>query len=272
MGLRRGRRAARVPAAARPSANARTVSSRNHVRFGVWRNRPPTSRGSAMNNGTTTRPSAEAAVRAAWSWSRRSRRYQTRPGTVVRHHPTFRTGLLPDASSAGASTRFWTRAWSCSSARLAPASPRSRPATFARTRSSPPMPIDGCSPATKATSGHPASRSAGCTRSWGRRLAAGRLTVVDATNATPHARKVLLGRARDARVPAVAIILDPPAATVHAQNTGRSARAAVRRGRSSPRGVARHHRSGPARGRGLRCDPSPRRIGGRRGQGRATPG
>jgi protein phosphatase len=58
----------------------------------------------------------------------------------------------------------------------------------------------------------------------GRRLASGRLTVVDATNVTPHARKVLLGRARDARVPAIAIVLDPPAATVHAQNAGRTAR------------------------------------------------
>lgn len=58
----------------------------------------------------------------------------------------------------------------------------------------------------------------------GRRLAAGRLTVVDATNVTPHARKVLLGRARDARLPAVAIVIDPPETIVHAQNVGRSAR------------------------------------------------
>lgn len=57
-----------------------------------------------------------------------------------------------------------------------------------------------------------------------RRLAAGRLTVVDATNVTPHARKVLLGRAGDAHVPAVAIVLDPPSGTVHAQNAGREAR------------------------------------------------
>lgn len=57
-----------------------------------------------------------------------------------------------------------------------------------------------------------------------RRLAAGRLTVVDATNVTSHARQVLLGRAKDADVPAIAIVLDPPAETVHAQNAGRDAR------------------------------------------------
>lgn len=56
------------------------------------------------------------------------------------------------------------------------------------------------------------------------RLAAGRLTVVDATNVTPHARRVLLGRADDAGVPTVAIVLDLPPATVHAQNGGRTSR------------------------------------------------
>jgi protein phosphatase len=57
-----------------------------------------------------------------------------------------------------------------------------------------------------------------------RRLGAGYLTVVDATNVTPHARRVLLGRASDARVPAVAIVLDLPADVVHARNAGREAR------------------------------------------------
>ena len=56
------------------------------------------------------------------------------------------------------------------------------------------------------------------------RLAVGRLTVVDATNVTPHARRVLIGRAADARIPAVAIVLDLPPATVHARNAGRTSR------------------------------------------------
>ncbi len=40
------------------------------------------------------------------------------------------------------------------------------------------------------------------------RLAAGRLTVVDATNVEPHARRALLELARAAGTPAVAIVLD----------------------------------------------------------------
>ena len=54
-----------------------------------------------------------------------------------------------------------------------------------------------------------------------RRLARSRLTVVDATNVTPHARRVLVGRARDADLPAVAIVLDLPTEVVHARNRGR---------------------------------------------------
>lgn len=57
-----------------------------------------------------------------------------------------------------------------------------------------------------------------------RRLAAGRLTVIDATNVTRHARMVLLGRARDADIPPIAIVLDLPPERVHAQNAGRDAR------------------------------------------------
>lgn len=57
-----------------------------------------------------------------------------------------------------------------------------------------------------------------------RRLAKGRLTAVDATNVEPSARRALLDLARGAGVPAVAIVLDLPAATVHRQNAGRIAR------------------------------------------------
>jgi predicted kinase len=58
-------------------------------------------------------------------------------------------------------------------------------------------------------------------RTLERRLAAGLLTVVDATSVTAHARRALLGRARAAGLPAVAIVLDLPPETVQARNHGR---------------------------------------------------
>ena len=56
------------------------------------------------------------------------------------------------------------------------------------------------------------------------RLAAGALTVVDATSVQSHARRGLLARAAAAGVPAIAIVLDLPAETVLARNAGRPAR------------------------------------------------
>jgi predicted kinase len=61
-------------------------------------------------------------------------------------------------------------------------------------------------------------------REVSRRLAAGRLVVVDATNVERHARRALLARAAFAEVPAVAIVLALPAAVVHARNAGRTGR------------------------------------------------
>lgn len=61
-------------------------------------------------------------------------------------------------------------------------------------------------------------------RTLERRLAAGQLTVADATNTKPEHRRPLLARARAAGVPAVAIVLDLPSALVHAQNAGRAKR------------------------------------------------
>ena len=55
-----------------------------------------------------------------------------------------------------------------------------------------------------------------------RRLAEGRLTVVDATNAAATVRRPLLQRARRHGVPAVAIVLDLDARIVHAQNAART--------------------------------------------------
>lgn len=54
-----------------------------------------------------------------------------------------------------------------------------------------------------------------------RRLAAGRLVVVDATNVERHARLGIVRIARAAGVPAVAIVLAPDGASVHARNAGR---------------------------------------------------
>ncbi len=57
-----------------------------------------------------------------------------------------------------------------------------------------------------------------------RGLDARQLTVVDATNVEAHARRALLARARAARVPAVAIVLDLPAPLVLSRNRARRGR------------------------------------------------
>lgn len=65
-----------------------------------------------------------------------------------------------------------------------------------------------------------------------RRLAAGLLTVVDATNAARTHRAALLRRSAAASIPAVAIVLALPAGVVLARNAGRARRvdeAVVRR-------------------------------------------
>jgi protein phosphatase len=62
-------------------------------------------------------------------------------------------------------------------------------------------------------------------RALARRLAQGRLTVVDATSVKRASRQDLLRRARAAGMPAVAIVLDLPASTVHDRNLARSGRA-----------------------------------------------
>jgi protein phosphatase len=59
----------------------------------------------------------------------------------------------------------------------------------------------------------------------GKRLAAGRLTVVDATSVQPAARKSLIELARRHHVVAVAIVLDVPAEVCAARNAGRADRA-----------------------------------------------
>jgi protein phosphatase len=58
-------------------------------------------------------------------------------------------------------------------------------------------------------------------RTVDRRLAAGRLTVVDATNVLSSLRRPLIRRAKAVGLPVVAIVLDLAADTVHAQNAGR---------------------------------------------------
>ena len=56
------------------------------------------------------------------------------------------------------------------------------------------------------------------------RLANGRLTIVDATSVEPFARRVLIARADAAHVPAMAVVLDLPEATVLARNAARRPR------------------------------------------------
>lgn len=57
-----------------------------------------------------------------------------------------------------------------------------------------------------------------------RRLAAGQLVVVDATNVEHHARRALRERADAAGVPAIAIVLALPPGVVHARNGARTER------------------------------------------------
>ncbi len=61
-------------------------------------------------------------------------------------------------------------------------------------------------------------------RALDRRLVAGRLSVVDATNVERHARIALVRRARAARVAAVAIVLDLSPRLVLARNAARPER------------------------------------------------
>jgi protein phosphatase len=82
-----------------------------------------------------------------------------------------------------------------------------------------------------AISGDPADQSAtrpafaALHRSLDRRLAAGLLTVVDATNVTAAARRTIRGIAARHGVPVVAIVLDLPAPIVRARNAARRERA-----------------------------------------------
>lgn len=58
----------------------------------------------------------------------------------------------------------------------------------------------------------------------GKRLARGRLVVVDATNVQPHARKPLVALAKEHHVFPVAIVLDTPERVCHARNVSRTDR------------------------------------------------
>ncbi|MEU8772441.1 polynucleotide kinase-phosphatase [Streptomyces sp. NPDC048606] len=70
----------------------------------------------------------------------------------------------------------------------------------------------------------------------GKRLAAGRLTVVDATNVQPEARRQLVRLAREHDVLPIAIVLDMPEAVCAERNAGRPDRAGL------PRRVIQRHR------------------------------
>ncbi|MFD9292029.1 polynucleotide kinase-phosphatase [Streptomyces sp. NPDC060030] len=70
----------------------------------------------------------------------------------------------------------------------------------------------------------------------GKRLAAGRLTVVDATNVQPESRKQLVQLARQHDVLPIAIVLDLPEEVCQARNAGRPDRVGM------PRHVVQRHR------------------------------
>lgn len=72
------------------------------------------------------------------------------------------------------------------------------------------------------------------------RLRAGRLTVVDATSVQPRARRPLIRLAAQARVPAVAVVLDLAPAVVLSRN-------AARPGRVVPHDAVRRQMAGLAR-------------------------
>jgi predicted kinase len=86
-------------------------------------------------------------------------------------------------------------------------------------------------------------------RELGKRLAARRTTVVDATNVTAYARRGLVRRASSAGMPAVAIVLHLPPTLVLARNATRPGRwrsCSTCRRRSSSRGTPRD-RAGSSR-------------------------
>lgn len=70
-------------------------------------------------------------------------------------------------------------------------------------------------------------------RQLGKRLLAGRTSVIDATNVTPYARRAIVRAATASRIPAVAIVLDLDPALVLARN-------AARAGRVVPEDAVRH--------------------------------
>ena len=94
--------------------------------------------------------------------------------------------------------------------RPAPASRRSRGSTSSRPRSSRRTSAAAWSPTTRTTRPRPTTRSRCCTSSPASGWRAGRLTVVDATNVQPEARKPLVELAREYHVLPVAIVFDLP--------------------------------------------------------------
>lgn len=83
-------------------------------------------------------------------------------------------------------------------------------------------------------------------RALEQRLADRLLTVVDATNVERSARQALLVRAGAAGVPAIAIVLDLPQATIFARNAGRSSRIVDERVVRRHLERLRHSLDGPA--------------------------
>ena len=93
--------------------------------------------------------------------------------------------------------------------------------TFCRQKSCLRTSAAGSSPTTRTTSRRPETPSIFCTTIVRKRLARGRLTVIDATNVQPEARKSLVALAREYHVLPVAIVFDLPEKLCQERNVAR---------------------------------------------------
>ncbi len=112
-------------------------------------------------------------------------------------------------------------AWSSWSGRLGSGKSSSPPATSGRPRCSPRTSAGRWSATTRTTRPPPPDAFDVLHFIAGKRLAAGRLTVIDATNVQPEARRPLIALARRHHVLAVAIVLDVPERVCAERNAAR---------------------------------------------------
>ena len=231
---RRVQRALRGPARRARSGTATTGSSGRATEFEAW----ATAVGRALRlrrslpagRARTTRASAR---RRRWGSSR-----------------AMKTDRFPELVAGRAR-----------SARRAPASRPSRDSTSSRRRSCRRTSAAAWSRTTRTTRRRRTTRSRCCTSSPRKRLAAGRLTVVDATNVQPEARKPLVALAREYHCLPVAIVLRPAGAALPGSQhaAGRTATSAPHVVRQQSQQLRRSLRGLSARASGTSSSSSRRR-------------